>query len=95
MLEADWARPHFAHLVAEPDVVYASTAAQLERGYLRRGALVMTRCSRGLNVGAVDGFFEVIAAAGPSLFVRLEEYRRSGSDCWDLSSPRQLVAQCD
>ena len=93
-VKANWARATFESLVRDPEAVLASTAAQLQCGHLKRGAVLLTRCARGLNVGALNGFFEVTSPAGSTMFVHLEEYLPICDDCWDLSNPKQLVAPC-
>ena len=93
-VKADWAKADFAIFVADPQSVFAGTAAQLECGRLKRGAIVTTKCQRGLSVGRVGGFFEVRSAAGSTFFVHIAEYRHVGNDCWDTSMPRELVVLC-
>ena len=93
-VKADWARAIFESLVVDTEHVFASTSAQLECGYLKRGAVLLTRCARGLNVGALSGFFEVTSPIGSTMFVHLEEYRSVDQDCWDLFNPKQIIAPC-
>ncbi len=56
----------------------------------------MTKCSRGLKVGIVGGFYDVEAGGVHTLFAVLDEHRlvEHEDDVWDPRGALSIVVPC-